>query len=437
MFQTRSSTWARTAYKDPTPWSFLGTHRYPNTMSVFSDLFSSDGNPVTRTRRAVAETGSFGKSTRRSRSRTGTPAAKREDPTLSAADSIFSTFITSRAATPSENPQRKSSLSASASQPNLATSSALAPIDGNSQTPSRYIHKEPTEVILRGFKTGHEYAAINEYERIGGRICEDYSRDPPMEQRRYKSDLRGDQAALRAQPLTAEEKAKVNKVACGHHWIKVTFDSADGAEAAVDASPQTILGHLVYAELYRGFPPIADEEIPATRNARTLGPSSGANRESIFGGPPRSSTLPRSHTTPAMSQIHRNNRFNTSPPESQTSTTTLDTATLSATNTATSSATIQPTAEASPVFCQRIPTAKRAKLLPAEEALLPQKSLFQQLLPYLPFLSLFNGDLIGSQVPTDDAGKFDWANASMYWKFFAWLDSWTGLFELVNESKEE
>ena len=37
----------------------------------------------------MTETGSFGKSTRRSRSRTGTPAARRENPTSAAADKLF------------------------------------------------------------------------------------------------------------------------------------------------------------------------------------------------------------------------------------------------------------------------------------------------------------------------------------------------------------
>ncbi|TVY64285.1 Nucleoporin [Lachnellula suecica] len=404
-----------------------------------------ESNPVSRTRRAVAETGSFGKSTRRSRSRTGTPAAKREDPTLAAADAIFSGFLASRAAAPSENTQRKSSLSASVSQPNLSASNALAPIEGNSQTLTRYVHKEPTEVILRGFKSTHQYAAIKEYERIGGRICEDYPRDPPMEQRRYKSDLR-DQATLRTQPMTAEEKAKALRFAGGEHWIKITFESADGADAAVDASPQTILGHIVYAELYRGVPPTADEEIPSTgakRVPRTFGPSSAFTTDSIFGAP-RASTLPRSHTTPAMSQIGRGGS-SLSPPGSNTSSNTIDTTTLSATGTTSSSGTLigQPvsqmtvTDDASQIYCRRIPTAKRAVLHRAEDALLPQKSWTQQLLSHIPFLSLLSNDMIGSQVPRDEQGRFDWDHASMYWKFCFWLDSWTGWLDIGDGGKED
>lgn len=435
---------ARTESKDPMRWCSPGKLQHlqhQHNMDIFSDSDSNEGNPVSRTRRAAAETGSFGKSTRRSRSRTGTPAAKREDPTLAAADAIFAGFMASRAATPSESPQRKSSLSASASQPNLSTSGPLATIDGNSQTPSRYVQKEPTEVILRGFKETHQYAAIREYERIGGRICEDYPRDPPLEQRRYKSDLR-DQATLRTQPMTAEEKAKALRFAGGDHWIKITFESADGAEAAIDASPQVVLGHSVYAELYRGIPPTADEEIPYTAGTpRAARPASGLSQESVFGHR-GANTLPRSFTTPSMTQLSRTNP-SISPPGSNTSSNTLDTTTLSASNTAASSITLigqpnpNPQAPSDNIFCSRIPTARRARLLPAEQALLPQKSWFQQCLAAMPILNLLVKDQIGSQVPRDDLGKFDWDHASMYWKFMYWLDCWTGLLDLGDLPKEE
>jgi hypothetical protein len=237
--------------------------------------------------------------------------------------------------------------------------------------------------------------------------------------------------------MTAEEKAKALRFAGGEHWIKVTFESADGADAAVDASPQTILGHLVYAELYRGVPPTADEEIPSTgakRTPRSFGVSSG--QESVFGAK-RASTLPRSYTTPAMSQINRGGASSISPPGSNTSSNTLDTTTLSAGGTTASSATLTAQPPLSNDFCTRIPTAKKAKLLPAEQALLPQKSFTQQVLSQIPFLSLLSSDMIGNQVPRDELGNFDRKTASMYWKFFYWLDGWTGLFDLVDGTKED
>lgn len=415
-------------------------------LDSFSDFGSSDGNPsVSRPRRTVAETGSFGKSTRRSRSRTGTPAAKREDPTLVAADAIFSNFLTTRANTAPE-PQRNPSLPSSTSQPNLSASGALTSADGNAGTTTRYVHKEPTEVVLRGFKDTHQYAAIREYERIGGRICEDYPRHPPLEQRRYKSDLR-DQATLRTHAMTIEEKAKAMRFAGGEHWIKVTFDSAEGAEAAVDASPQKVLGHLVYAELYRGVPPTSDEAIivePSNSSAQTVGIF--ASQHGLFGPPRQSHTLPRSFTTPAKDQTERDPSA-TSPTHSNTSSATIETGTLSAGTTAsgtvigqpTSQSAVQPTPQAqmSQVFCHRIPTAKRVKLLPAEEALLPQKSSWQRVMAQIPFLSWFSGEVIGSQVPRKETGEFDWERASMYWRAVYWLDMCTGWFDLVASEKED
>jgi hypothetical protein len=407
---------------------------------------SNDGNPVAaaRPRRAVAETGSFGKSTRRSRSRTGTPAAKREDPTLAAADAIFSQFFAQKAAEKPESPQRKQSIS-SISQPNLSAA-PLAQIDGNVGTSSRYAKKEPpkepTEVILRGFKSTQQYAAIREYERIGGRICEDYPRDAPIEQRRFKSDLR-DPASMRRRPLTAEEKAKAYKFAGGEHWIKVTFESAEAAEVAVEASPQTILGHFVSAELYRGVPPTADRANPVDgKQTQSLGAASGLGARPG----PSSSTLPRSFTTPSMREIGRGTNSLSPPDSTNSSSHTLDTATLSYTSGTASSATVTGfrssestvPAQGSPAFCSKyIPTAKRMKLLPAEQALLPQQSFSKRVMSKIPLISWLSADIIGSAVPRTEQGEFDWVKASLYWKLVWWVDSMTGWFDVCNNDKED
>jgi hypothetical protein len=413
-------------------------------MDPFPDFDSTESPSVSRVRRAVPETGSFGKSTRRSRSRTGTPAARREDPTLEAASTIFSNFLSSRAAAPLDAQRTNSSLSASVSQPSLSTAAATA--EGSGPTLSRYFHKEPTEVILRGFKDTHQYAAIREYERIGGRICEDYPRDPPSEQRRYKSDLR-DPAALRTQPLTAEEKVKALSWAGGSHWIKITFESAEGAEAAVDASPQTIQGYVVYAELYRGVPPAADEAIPAGfQRPQTLGTTTGKN---YFAVQRPTSTLPRSFTTPSMSQIGRG-KNTISPTGSGSSSQTIDTTTLStgtgATTATVSSGTLIGQAattgtsltqnDPSDVYCRLVPTAKKVQLLPAEQALLPQQSYSKRVMAQIPFLSWFTTDMIGTSVPRLENGEFDYKKASLYWCMIYWLD-WMlfGIFEVCVKSE--
>ena len=378
-------------------------------MNDLSDSYSTDGTSASRLRRTVPETGSFGKSTRKSRSNSKTPGSrveKKEDPTLAAADAIFTSYLAKQAAAPPDQSQRqrKASIPASASQPNISLSNALEPNDGSAGPASRYVHKEPTEVILRGFKPTQQYAAIREYERIGGRICEDYPRDPPLEQRKYKSDLR-DPAVLRKRAMTPEEKAKALRFAGGEHWIKITFESAEAADAAVDSSPQTILGYTVYAEMYRGVPPTNDEAIPVHREQRPNTPRAERN------------TFPRSATTPNMTQI-RQGGFSLSPPDSNASSQTLDTATLSSTTSTgtASTATIRGNnlsqslpSSSQPLqseFCQRIPTAKRVQLLPAEQALLPQKSYSQRLLAKIPLVNWFSSDIIGSTVPKTETGDF-------------------------------
>ncbi|KAM3075305.1 hypothetical protein ACMFMG_007253 [Clarireedia jacksonii] len=417
----------------------------------------NDGNPAAaRIRRAVPETGSFGKSTRRSRSRTGTPAAKREDPTIAAADAIFSNYLATRTTTITESgsPQRKSSLSHSLSQSNLQTSTTLASIDGNAGPHPRFVHKEPTEVILRGFKPSHQWAAIREYERIGGHVCEDYPRDPPLEQRKYKADLR-DQAALRRRPMTLEEKAKALRFAGGEHWIKITFESAEAADMAVEASPQVILGYMIHAEYYRGAPPAKDELGETVHEANNATRTKATKKLRFNPEPfipsgdrrPQQSALSRSWTTPNMSQVGRNSLFedrdrerSISPEGSRTSTQTLDTGTLSSStllgpvSVSSSTSTVQ---EAPSIYCRKIPQAQKLQLLPAEQALLPQKSFTQRVISNTPFLSWFSTDIIGNSVPRTDSGEFDWLKASFYWRLIYWIDWWLGIFDVVGGDKDE
>lgn len=267
-------------------------------------------------------------------------------------------------------------------------------------------------------------------------ICEDYPRDAPAEERKFKSDIR-DPVVLRKRGLTPEEKAKVRVFAGGEHWIKITFESAEAAEAAVDSSPQNILGYTVYAELYRGVPPTApDEAIPAHREQRPGTPRAGRN------------VLPRSATTPDMRETGRS-LFSLSPPDSQASSQTLDTATLSTTSTGTAStATIiggpantlsqsRAQQQVQGDFCRRIPTAKRIQLLPAEQALMPQKSWSQRVLSNIPLIGWLSSDIIGTTVPKTDQGEFDWAKASLYWKLIHWLDGITGWFDVARDDKED
>ncbi|KAI1500014.1 hypothetical protein F5X99DRAFT_260786 [Biscogniauxia marginata] len=405
--------------------------------------------PLPRTRvREINETGSFGKSTRRSRSRTGSLPPKREDATMQSADKIFSSYLANRQQASNNNspPQRKPSY--------LSQTAAQSQEDSASAAQSTSYQKQPVEVILRGYSSpAQQYAAINHYEQLAGRICEDYSREPPIEARRYKSDLR-DPALTRRRPLTQNELAKVNMVASGEHWIKITFESQEAADSAIFASPQKILGHLVFAEPYRGMPPvedvaILDDHVRATfsrgqagRAAQSRGSRKNATRSKTFPAPPIDGFSTQGD------QEHE------SPPESQASTQTMDTATAStATVTGTTlyaafrekMETIDTEMEDAGVgpngsiYCRRIPTARRVQLKPAEEALAKQPSFTQRLMTWIPLLSWFSLAMIGDQVPRNEVGEFDMDKASLYWQLMFWLDYWFALWghELVSGDKDE
>jgi len=396
--------------------------------------------PRTRTRE-LNETGSFGKSTRRSRSRTGSVQPKREDATMQSADKVFSKFIASQQkdlnATDGSNRKTRQDDA-------TATDTASPP------------HKEPIEVILRGYASpAQQYAAINHYEQLAGRICEDYSREPPIEARRYKSDLR-DPALTRRQPLTKSEREKVNKVAGGEHWIKVTFESQEAASAALYASPQEIMGHLVYAEPYQSRPPVENaavlsvvgdagmfEDIHRSGSLRERPRRSSQSRNSI------SQALPRSMQTPRIDRSGRTGGHQGgSPIGSQISSQTMDSTTVSASSATMSTATVtglefepnqsqaQPEAERP---SGRIRGARRIKLLPADAALKRQPSFAERMLALIPLLGWFSGAMIGNEVPRTELGEFDLNKASLYWKFMYWLDYWFHLFgnELVSSDKED
>ncbi|KAI1815412.1 hypothetical protein GGS20DRAFT_543666 [Poronia punctata] len=397
---------------------------------------------VPRTRaRELNETGSFGKSTRRSRSRTGSAQPKREDATMQNADKIFSKFIASQ----QQNPNAADGSSRNTRQD-----------DANATNPASSPHREPVEVILRGYASpSQQYAAISQYEHIGGRICEDYSREPPIEARRYKSDLR-DPALTRRQALTHAEREKVNKVAGGEHWIKVTFESQEAAAAALAYSPQKIMGHLVYAEQYHNRPPLEDtavlelagdigmfEEVGRTSTVRERSRAPLHSRNS------GSQTLPRSFSTNRADRFSRAGvQQSDSPVDSQMSSVTMDSATVSASSAPTSSATTtameidtdgEQTRPGAEGVSRLVPGARRIKLLPADAALKRQPSFAERMLALIPLLGWFSGAVIGNEVPRTELGEFDLTKASLYWKIMYWLDYWFHLFgnELVSNDKED
>lgn len=427
-----------------------------------------------RARRAAPETGAFGKSTRRSRSKTATPA-RRENPTIQSAHKLFTAYIAQQNTDPedapdaaSQKPRRPSNV-----QPLLPTPSNLAADDASpttAQPTAGNIPNVPTEIILRGFKDiDQQYAAINRYEQIAGRICEDYPRDPPYEIRRYKSELR-DPAFVRRRLLTPEERLRVNRADSGGHWVKVTFESQQAADAAIYASPQAILGHLVYAEYYKGLAPLRDEAVP---DATTLAqgdevpagwrrPGYGGNRTAAelrpaFGD----GVLPEAVVAnAATAAAGAGAGLDMSPPHSHASSRTVESGTVGSSS---SSGTVigggqqqqqqlgggggpnggggalGPGGGADGTYCRKIPSAKKAVLLPAEQALLPQPSFTARVLSQIPFLKWFSGSMIGNEVPRTAEGDFDWVQASLYWKLICWLDLVFRLFggEIAHSDKED
>ncbi|KAL3965213.1 hypothetical protein ACCO45_002217 [Purpureocillium lilacinum] len=346
----------------------------------------------------------------------------RENPTLAAADKLFGDWVSNQAATSSSATQRKSSGGQQASgqsQPGQDEDASSASASG----PQRIVKSHPVEMILRGYRSAtQQYAAVAHYEALAGTVLEDYPREPPPSQRRYKSELR-DPAYTRRRVLSAEERSMVNRADGGEHWVKVTFESAEAAAAATYASPQRVLGHLIYAEPYRGIPR------PGMKLARIM-PAIATPRR-------------KSGASNGMPTMFKSRLLDLSPPDSRTSSQTMDTATMSPSYT--SSATVTENNVAYPnlpastsvepvqmdqdsIFCQRIPTARRARLLPAEQALLPQQSVMQRLAGAVPLFKWFSGSMIGNEVPRSETGEFDWGRASLYWKIIWWLDATFGLF---------
>ncbi|KIH87562.1 hypothetical protein SPBR_04935 [Sporothrix brasiliensis 5110] len=329
---------------------------------------------------------------------------------------------------------------------------------------------QPTEVILRGYRSAdYQYAALHHYEQIAGRICEDYPRDPPIGSRRYRSSLRDGAARSAAtlasngrSALTPAERQAVMRAASGQHWVKVTFESAQAADAALYASPQRILGHLVTAELYRGVPLSAAEDV-AIQDPDALdeyeraahggsrggqGNDHGFGRYSVtsshtvdsgtvthddpFGAESRSSATGSSSATMTGSALRRqawpasedgarvdlDNAAAATPPEQQE-----QAAATAADN----------------EFCQRIPTARRATLKAPELALLPTESTMRRFVKRLPLLHRLTGTIIGNQVPRRENGLFDWEKASLYWKLIWWLDYLFLLFagEILDANRDE
>ena len=293
--------------------------------------------------------------------------------------------------------------------------------------------KEPTQIVVYGYASSRQYAAIDRYEKCSlGMICEDYERDPPSELQKYPNNFSSDRP-VHTRPLTKQEKALAFKYDGGNHWIKLTCDSAEAAARAVEQSPLPIYGHWVYAELWNGRAPEPDEPILMTdrkphraprdgRSAQTLGAAFSQHAGQQMRA---TSTLPRSFNPNAMSQaeIQAANGDGTVSPSTASSATATGVGYPDLRNRH------PPQGEDNALAAARdeiIPGVPRYVLRPPNEAFLPQPTWWERQLQWLREQGLVPTDFIGDRLPMLDNGEFDWVNASWYWRLCYWFDCHIG-----------
>ncbi|TKX21461.1 hypothetical protein C1H76_6535 [Elsinoe australis] len=384
--------------------------------------------------RTTEERGPFGRSTRRrgfSRSKTATPARPQDIVRLEnaqAEDAIFNTYKASQ--------RTRDALATSKSAPliSLDANSGAKPTTTGGQQEGE---KEATEVMLYGYGSGQEWAAIEFYERVsGGSILEDYDRVPPHT--RYDPALSLSRARSQ-RSLSKAALAKRNRYNGGLHWIKVTFDSPEAADLAYDRSPHTLHGYLVYAEPYRGTGPPRDgaipcsqagamldgESLPNTFSSKTL--SRGA--ETATESPESSQTMSSATIGEPITMRDLRGEGLQVPRQMEKSVSMPSLAVPGALQSFSTSA--EPVGKREPKQRPlRIAGATRAVLKPADQALMPTQPKYTGLLAFIPLLGLLfgsaKGDSSGSTIPKLESGEVDWNNAGLYWLFFAWLDGLLG-----------
>ena len=365
-------------------------------------------------KRHVEEKGPFGKSNKRkgsSRTRTATPA-KRENPTLDGFEKAMSFTISQ-----DTQSQQVTAPTARIQNDNVLTAQHNISLD-----------RQPTQVLIFGYSTSSQWAALEFYERSShGMICEDYARTPPEATMRYPNTFSSPHAR---RPLNKTEKIMAFRYDGGEHWVKVTFDSREAAERAIEHSPAQIYGHWVYAQLYHGTGPETDEAIIILEGEQELGRPrqkpqisgvSFAQRGNVQ--EPGGVTLPRSFTV--------NPSAHDTSPSSSTAT--------SGTATSVDYPSLLPRHVPHPgdnapmdgqhpnsLMMTHFPDVPRTILRPSSEAFLPQLTWWERQLKWLSEMGLIPGEVIGNGVPLNVDGKVDLAKASFYWRFFYWIDACLG-----------
>lgn len=265
-------------------------------------------------------------------------------------------------------------------------------------------------------------------------ICEDYPREPPAEKRRYHNGLANGGSMRRT--LTQPELTLASQYHGGQSWIVVTLDSREAADRALSASPHNVSGHWTFAEPWRGIGPPQDKPIPGNEDpgrakSTTMGGGAVSRRQENRS---QSATLPRDFMSNGEERLAL-------VPDDYAETSTVTSATATAfEETSNEIRQRQHNRSGSPhdedllavtpaptkTHFTHFPNTPRTMIKPAAEALLPQPSWLEGVLKSLAVSGWIPGDMIGSRVPRKEDGVFDSDAASVYWKFWYWIDCMIG-----------
>lgn len=401
-------------------------------------IFSSE----TSKRRIPEERGPFGKARKRGISRSKTPnissaqdLAKQEN--LKHIDDIFAQYKQDD----KQKSLRKSSTSQlpiSASAPNLID--AAGPASSFQNGVSTNGAKIPKEVILYGFGEGQQWAAISKFEEISrGTVYEEYERQP--QDPRYGLSF-GASRELQKSKLSASQVGRINEYVGGNHWVKITFDSAEAADRAIHWSPHTIWGYEVYAEGYRSVgPKDGDRPIPAGSVSLTASPAT-ISSGTVHGGASQSSATVSSATATGSAPALLSSARRSSQPRLGAWDDSFDSDDTAALASRALASTSQDQALAHATSSQhrhsgsstlRIKPNSNLKVKRGQfqegKVFLPSRPKWQETLGQFPLIGWIVGSgngLIGDQVPRNADGKFDSANASLYWQLWYAIDSCAG-----------
>ena len=269
-------------------------------------------------------------------------------------------------------------------------------------------------------------------------ICEDYPRDPPAEKRKYSSGTTRTGASSVRRTLTQTEHILASEYHGGESWIVVTFDSIEAADRAIAASPHVISGYWTFAEPWQGIGPVIDKSIPGTEDAEiarsaTMGSGDVSKKQDRKRTPV---TFPRQHKASEPEET-----AGQATAEDATETSTVTSATATAMEEPGSQLRSRSSNDGEPTRDEELsattpkprkthfthfPNTPRTAIKPVTEALLPQPSWWDGVLKSLAAYGWIPGDMIGSSVPRKEDGTFDLDAASVYWRFWYWIDSVMG-----------